>query len=156
MTDWKTPFEEIPIGKGRRVSAGEGVAILTIGHPGNFAQEAIKNLTKTGITPAHYDLRFVKPLDEMLLHEVFTKFDKIITVEEGCLMGGFGSAVLEFMADRGYKAQVVRLGIPDEYIHHGTQEELWAACGFDAASISSAVERMLLVENTKTSTSQVG
>jgi len=156
MTDWKTPFEEIPIGKGRRVSAGEGVAILTIGHPGNFAQEAIKNLTKTGITPAHYDLRFVKPLDEMLLHEVFTKFDKIITVEDGCLMGGFGSAVLEFMADRGYKAQVVRLGIPDEYIHHGTQEELWAACGFDAASISSAVERMLLVENTKTSTSQVG
>jgi len=156
MTDWKTPFEEIPIGKGRRVSAGEGVAILTIGHPGNFAQEAIKNLTKTGITPAHYDLRFVKPLDEMLLHEVFTKFDKIITVEDGCLMGGFGSAVLEFMADRGYKAQVVRLGIPDEYIHHGTQEELWAACGFDAASISSAVERMLLVENTKTSTSQAG
>jgi 1-deoxy-D-xylulose-5-phosphate synthase len=156
MTDWKTPFEEIPIGKGRRVSAGEGVAILTIGHPGNFAQEAIKNLTKTGITPAHYDLRFVKPLDEMLLHEVFTKFDKIITVEDGCLMGGFGSAVLEFMADRGYKAEVVRLGIPDEYIHHGTQEELWAACGFDAASISSAVERMLLVENTKTSTSQVG
>ena len=156
MTDWKTPFEEIPIGKGRRVSAGEGVAILTIGHPGNFAQEAIKNLTKTGITPAHYDLRFVKPLDEMLLHEVFTKFDKIITVEDGCLMGGFGSAVLEFMADRGYKAEVVRLGIPDEYIHHGTQEELWAACGFDAASISSAVERMLLVENTKTSTSQAG
>jgi 1-deoxy-D-xylulose-5-phosphate synthase len=156
MTDWKTPFEEIPIGKGRRVSSGEGVAILTIGHPGNFAQEAIKNLTKTGITPAHYDLRFVKPLDEMLLHEVFTKFDKIITVEDGCLMGGFGSAVLEFMADRGYKAEVVRLGIPDEYIHHGTQEELWAACGFDAASISLAVERMLLVENTKTSTSQAG
>lgn len=156
MTDWKTPLEEIPVGKGRKVSAGEGVAILTIGHPGNFAQEAIKTLTKVGITPAHYDLRFVKPLDEMLLHEVFTKFDKVITVEDGCLMGGFGSAVLEFMADRGYKAEVVRLGIPDEYIHHGTQEELWAACGFDAASIASSVERLLMVENTKTATSQAG
>lgn len=156
MTDWKTPLEEIPVGKGRKVSAGEGVAILTIGHPGNFAQEAIKTLTKVGITPAHYDLRFVKPLDEMLLHEVFTKFDKVITVEDGCLMGGFGSAVLEFMADRGYKAEVVRLGIPDDYIHHGTQEELWAACGFDAASIASSVERLLMVENTKTASSQAG
>ncbi|MFN4951071.1 MAG: 1-deoxy-D-xylulose-5-phosphate synthase [Flavobacteriales bacterium] len=156
MTDWKTPLEEIPVGKGRKVSAGEGVAILTIGHPGNFAQEAIKTLTKVGITPAHYDLRFVKPLDEMLLHEVFTKFEKVITVEDGCLMGGFGSAVLEFMADRGYKAEVVRLGIPDDYIHHGTQEELWAACGFDAASIASSVERLLMVENTKTATSQAG
>ena len=156
MTDWKTPLEEIPVGKGRKVSAGEGVAILTIGHPGNFAQEAIKTLSKTGITPAHYDLRFVKPLDEMLLHEVFTKFDKVITVEDGCLMGGFGSAVLEFMADRGYKAEVVRLGIPDDYIHHGTQEELWAACGFDASSIAASVERLLMVENTKTASSQAG
>ena len=156
MTDWKTPLEEIPVGKGRKVSAGEGVAILTIGHPGNFAQEAIITLSKTGITPAHYDLRFVKPLDEMLLHEVFTKFDKVITVEDGCLMGGFGSAVLEFMADRGYKAEVVRLGIPDDYIHHGTQEELWAACGFDAASIAASVERLLMVENTKTASSQAG
>jgi 1-deoxy-D-xylulose-5-phosphate synthase len=156
MTDWKTPLEEIQVGKGRKVSSGEGVAILTIGHPGNFAQEAIKTLTKVGITPAHYDLRFVKPLDEMLLHEVFTKFDKVITVEDGCLMGGFGSAVLEFMADRGYKAEVVRLGIPDEYIHHGTQEELWADCGFDAEAIASEVEKMLLVKNTKSVSGQVG
>lgn len=156
MTDWKTPFEEIPVGKGRRVSSGEGVAILTIGHPGNFAQEAIKTLTKSGITPAHYDLRFVKPLDEMLLHEVFTKFDKVVTVEDGCLMGGFGSAVLEFMADRGYKAEVVRLGIPDEYIHHGTQEELWAACGFDVEAIVASVERILMVDITKTAGVQLG
>ncbi len=156
MTDWKTPFEEIPVGKGRRVSSGEGVAILTLGHPGNFAQEAIKTLTKSGITPAHYDLRFVKPLDEMLLHEVFSKFDKVITVEDGCLMGGFGSAVLEFMADRGYKAEVVRLGIPDEYIHHGTQEELWATCGFDVAAIVSSVERILMVDLTKTAGVQLG
>ena len=156
MTDWKTPFEEIPVGKGRRVSSGESVAILTIGHPGNFAQEAIKTLTKSGITPAHYDLRFVKPLDEMLLHEVFSKFDKVITVEDGCLMGGFGSAVLEFMADRGYKAEVVRLGIPDEFIHHGTQEELWATCGFDVAAIVASVERILMVDITKTAGVQLG
>jgi 1-deoxy-D-xylulose-5-phosphate synthase len=156
MTDWKTPFEEIQVGKGRRVSSGESVAILTIGHPGNFAQEAIKTLTKSGITPAHYDLRFVKPLDEMLLHEVFSKFDKVITVEDGCLMGGFGSAVLEFMADRGYKAEVVRLGIPDEFIHHGTQEELWAICGFDVAAIVASVERILMVDLTKTAGVQLG
>jgi 1-deoxy-D-xylulose-5-phosphate synthase len=156
MTDWKTPFEEIPVGKGRRVSSGESVAILTIGHPGNFAQEAIKTLTKSGITPAHYDLRFVKPLDEMLLHEVFSKFDKVITVEDGCLMGGFGSAVLEFMADRGYKAEVVRLGIPDEFIHHGTQEELWDTCGFDVAAIVASVERILMVDITKTAGVQLG
>jgi 1-deoxy-D-xylulose-5-phosphate synthase len=156
MTDWKTPFEEIQVGKGRRVSSGESVAILTIGHPGNFAQEAIKTLTKSGITPAHYDLRFVKPLDEMLLHEVFSKFDKVITVEDGCLMGGFGSAVLEFMADRGYKAEVVRLGIPDEFIHHGTQEELWAICGFDVAAIVASVERILMVDITKTAGVQLG
>lgn len=156
MTDWKTLFEEIPVGKGRRVSSGESVAILTIGHPGNFAQEAIKTLTKSGITPAHYDLRFVKPLDEMLLHEVFSKFDKVITVEDGCLMGGFGSAVLEFMADRGYKAEVVRLGIPDEFIHHGTQEELWDTCGFDVAAIVASVERILMVDITKTAGVQLG
>jgi len=143
MTDWKTPFEEIPVGKGRKVSQGEDVAILTIGHPGNFAQKAIKELTKSGINPAHYDMRFVKPIDEMLLHEVFAKFSKIITVEDGCLMGGFGSAVLEFMVDRGYKADVMRLGIPDEYIHHGTQDELWAECEFDANAIVLAVEKII-------------
>ena len=142
MTDWKTPFEEITVGKGRKVSQGEDVAILTIGHPGNFAQKAIKELAKSGIKPAHYDMRFVKPIDEMLLHEVFAKFSKVITVEDGCLMGGFGSAVLEFMVDRGYKADVIRLGIPDEYIHHGTQDELWAECGFDTNAIVQAVEKI--------------
>lgn len=154
MADWKTPFEEISVGKGRLVTNGEGVAILTLGHPGNFAQKALLDLSKIGIKPAHYDMRFVKPLDEMLLHEVFSKFDKVITVEDGCVMGGFGSAVLEFMADRGYKAEVVRLGIPDEYIHHGTQEELWEECGFDAKSIAGTVEKMILNDNTKQTTHQ--
>jgi len=92
----------------------------------------------------------------MLLHEVFGKFDKVITVEDGCLMGGFGSAVLEFMSDRGYKADVIRLGIPDEYIHHGTQEELWADCGMDARAIQDAVNKILLVKNTKTTAYQAG
>jgi 1-deoxy-D-xylulose-5-phosphate synthase len=156
MPNWKTPFQQIPVGQGRRIKAGEEVAILTIGHIGNYAVGACESLEKEGLNPAHYDMRFVKPLDEKLLHEIFTNFKKVITVEDGCLMGGFGSAVLEFMADRGYKAEVVRLGIPDEYIHHGTQNELWAACGFDAASIAASVERLLMVENTKTASSQAG
>jgi 1-deoxy-D-xylulose-5-phosphate synthase len=143
MTEWKTPLKEIKIGEGRKVTNGEDVAILTIGHPGNFAQDAIKQLAETGISVAHYDMRFVKPIDEIMLHEVFTKFKHVITVEDGCLMGGFGSAVIEFMADQKYQAEIVRLGIPDEYVHHGTQEELWADCRFDASAIISTVKKMV-------------
>ena len=143
MTEWKTAFKSIKVGTGRKVSSGEDIAILTIGHPGNFAQEAIHILKGSGASVAHYDMRFVKPLDETLLHEVFTKFNKVITVEDGCLMGGFGSAVLEFMADQKYNAQVVRLGIPDSYIHHGTQKELWKDCGYDTDAIVAQVKSML-------------
>jgi len=143
MAEWKTPFKEIKVGTGRKVTNGEDVAILTIGHPGNFAQEAIQELNDLGVSAAHYDMRFVKPIDEVMLHEVFTKFKKVITVEDGCLMGGFGSAVVEFMADQGYSSQIIRLGIPDEYIHHGTQEELWADCGFDKNAIIQTVKKML-------------
>ena len=92
---------------------------------------------------AHYDMRFVKPIDELLLHEIFTKFDKVITLEDGCIMGGFGSAVVEFMVDQKYKADVVRLGIPDTYIQHGTQEELWADCGYDTEGIFNEVVKLL-------------
>lgn len=151
MLEWKTPFKEIKVGTGRRITNGNDVAILTIGHPGNFAQEAIQELKETGISVAHYDMRFVKPIDEIMLHEVFAKFKKIITVEDGCLMGGFGSAVIEFMADNNYSAQVVRLGIPDKYIHHGTQEELWEECGFDVKAIVASVEKMMGVEVKKSS-----
>ena len=147
MTEWKTPFKEIKIGTGRKVTSGEDIAILTIGHPGNFAQTAIQELKELGVSAAHYDMRFVKPLDEVMLHEIFSKFDKVITVEDGCLMGGFGSAVLEFMVDQKYKSDVVRLGIPDTYIHHGTQEELWADCGFDAASIVKTVKELLSISD---------
>ncbi|MBM3186859.1 MAG: 1-deoxy-D-xylulose-5-phosphate synthase, partial [Bacteroidetes bacterium] len=146
MTEWKTPFREIKVGTGRKVTNGNDVAILTIGHPGNFAQESIAELNELGVSVAHYDMRFVKPIDEMMLHEVFTKFKKVITIEDGCIMGGFGSAVLEFMVDQGYSAQVVRLGIPDEYIHHGTQEELWEDCGFDAKAIVGKVKTLLAIK----------
>lgn len=148
MTEWKTPFEEIPIGRGRKVSNGSDIAILTIGHPGNFVQKVIESLKYSGITIAHYDMRFVKPIDEVLLHEAFSKFDKIITVEDGCLMGGFGSAVIEFMADNSYSAEIVRLGVPDKYINHGTQEELWEECGFDAKGIEFTVKRLLNINTT--------
>jgi 1-deoxy-D-xylulose-5-phosphate synthase len=156
MTEWKTPFKEIKIGEGRKVTAGEDIAILTIGHPGNFAQKAIAALQGAGVSIAHYDMRFVKPLDTLLLHEVFSKFKKVITVEDGCLMGGFGSAVLEFMVDQKYQAEVVRLGIPDEYIHHGTQEELWADCGFDTQSIIQTISTIFQLNQEKITQQHVG
>jgi 1-deoxy-D-xylulose-5-phosphate synthase len=142
MVDWKTPFEKLPIGKGRKICDGDEVAILTLGHVGNFAIEACKKLNSENIHPAHYDLRFAKPLDEELLHEVFSKYKKIITVEDGCIQGGVGSAVLEFMADHNYSAQVKRLGIPDEYIEHGEQAELWAECKYDTDAIVEEVRRL--------------
>lgn len=147
MTEWKTPFEEIKIGKGRKISNGTDVAILTIGHPGNFAQKAIEEIKPLGISAAHYDMRFVKPIDEVLLHEVFSKFKKIITVEDGSLISGFGSAVIEFMADNNYQAEVVRLGIPDRYINHGTQEELWEECGFDIKGIIKTIKSITNISN---------
>ncbi|OFZ45499.1 MAG: 1-deoxy-D-xylulose-5-phosphate synthase [Bacteroidetes bacterium RIFCSPHIGHO2_02_FULL_44_7] len=142
-TEWKTPFKAIKVGTGRRITNGEDLAILTIGHPGNFAQEAIEQLKGTGVSVAHYDMRFVKPLDETMLHEIFSKFNKVITVEDGCIMGGFGSAVIEFMVDQKYSAELVRLGIPDAYIHHGTQKELWKDCGFDTDAIVEKVKSVL-------------
>ena len=151
MLDWKTPFKEIKTGKGRKITNGEDIAILSIGHPGNFAQEAIAKMSDSGISIAHYDMRFVKPLDEMLLHEIFSKFKKIITIEDGCIMGGFGSAIVEFMVDQKYQSEVVRLGIPDEYIHHGTQEELWDECGFDVAAIIKTIEKLVSITHSSTS-----
>jgi 1-deoxy-D-xylulose-5-phosphate synthase len=135
MTDWKKPMKAIPVGKGRKLRDGKDIAILSIGHIGNLAIDACNNLAKQGIEAAHYDMRFAKPIDEMLLHEVFAKFDKVITVEDGCVVGGMGSAVVEFMSSNGYMAHVKRLGIPDQFIDHGEQAELYALCGFDAQGI---------------------
>jgi 1-deoxy-D-xylulose-5-phosphate synthase len=143
MPEWKTPFEEIKIGKGRKLKDGRDVAILSFGHPGNFATLAIRQLRTEGIDPAHYDMRFAKPLDEELLHEVFRKYSRIITVEDGCVIGGFGSAVLEFMAENNYSAQVKMLGIPDRLIEHGTIKDLHRECGFDAQGIADAVRELL-------------
>ena len=142
MPNWKTPLQAIPVGQGRCIKSGEEVAILTLGHIGNYAVEACTALSKEGLNPAHYDMRFVKPLDEQLLHEIFSTFKKVITVEDGCLMGGFGSAVLEWMVDQGYQAQVKRLGIPDDVIEHGEQLELHRDCGFDPQGIANAVKAL--------------
>ena len=139
IPDWQQPFEEIKIGEGRRIIKGEDIAILTIGHVGNFALEAIEALELKGIFPSLYDMRFVKPLDENLLHEVFAKYDKVITVEDGALTGGFGSSILEFMADNEYQALVKRMGIPDRFIEHGSSEKLHVECNYDSNSIYKMV-----------------
>jgi 1-deoxy-D-xylulose-5-phosphate synthase len=139
MVNWRTPMEAIPVGRGRKLRDGDDVAILTIGHIGNYASEVCDRLAARDIAVAHYDMRFVKPLDEELLHEVFARYKKIITVEDGCLPGGFGSAVLEFMADHHYHAEVRRLGIPDRVVEHGEQSELHRECGFDAGGIERCV-----------------
>lgn len=157
QTEWKTPMKTISIGTGRKLTNGDDIAVLTIGHVGNFAQEAIQSLQDSGASVAHYDMRFVKPIDETLLHEVCTKFTKIITVEDGCITGGFGSAVLEFMADNGYAAKVVRLGVPDQYVTHGTPNELYALCGFDAEGIAKIIREMLQLKSyTTDSKSAIG
>ncbi len=143
MANWRKPFTALEIGKGRMICDGQEVCILSIGHPGNFAVEACNELRLDDIFPAHYDMRFVKPLDEELLHEVFKKFKKIITVEDGAVQGGFGSAVLEFMQEHHYSAAVKRLGIPDKFIEHGSLKELHHLCGFDADGIVEAVREMV-------------
>lgn len=143
MPNWRTPFEEIKIGTGRKIKEGDELAILTIGHIGNYAIEVCEKLETQGINVAHYDMRFAKPLDEELLHEVFIRFKKVITVEDGCIQGGFGSAILEFMADHHYVSKIKRLGIPDSVIEHGEQSELHKECGFDPAGIKKAVMEML-------------
>ncbi|HVN56700.1 MAG TPA: 1-deoxy-D-xylulose-5-phosphate synthase [Bacteroidales bacterium] len=142
-TEWNLPFEEIPVGKARMISDGEDMALLSFGHPGNFAAEAVRTVSREGISAAHYDMRFAAPLDTDTLHHVFRKFSKVITVEDGILKGGFGSAVIEFMNDNGYKADVRRLGIPDYFVEHGTQYELIRECGFDTASLVNEIRKIL-------------
>jgi 1-deoxy-D-xylulose-5-phosphate synthase len=143
MPEWKTPFQEIAVGKGRKLKDGEGIAILSLGHPGNFATAAIRELRTGGLNPAHYDMRFVKPLDEEMLHEVFKKYDRILTVEDGTVTGGFGSAILEFQAAHGYRSTVRIMGIPDRIVEHGTPKELQHECGYDAPAIAAAVREMM-------------
>ena len=143
MSEWKTEFKEIEIGKGRKVKDGNDVAILSLGHIGNYAVEASEQLADQGVSVAHYDMRFAKPLDEALLHEVFKKYNKVITLEDGCLQGGFGGAILEFMADNGYFAQVQRLGVPDRFVDHGSQKELHIECGYYKDDIVKAAIKLV-------------
>ncbi|MBK9938282.1 MAG: 1-deoxy-D-xylulose-5-phosphate synthase [Chitinophagaceae bacterium] len=143
MPEWKTEMKEIKIGTGRKLREGKDIAILSFGHPGNFAAAAIRDLKNDGLNPGHYDMRFAKPLDEALLHEACQQYEKLVTVEDGTVEGGIGSAVLEFMATHGYKNDVKILGIPDRLVEHGTPKELHKECGYDAQAIADAVKKMM-------------
>ena len=140
LTDWKCPLEELPIGKGRKLKEGKDMAVITLGPIGNLAAKAIERAEQaSGKSIAHYDLRFLKPLDEAMLHEIGKQFKQVITIEDGALNGGMGSAVLEFMADNNYRPNISRIGIPDKFIEHGTIPELYKICGMDEESIVNKI-----------------
>ncbi|MGZ2368874.1 1-deoxy-D-xylulose-5-phosphate synthase [Ancylomarina sp. YFZ004] len=141
--NWRTPFKEIEIGKGQKLKDGKDLAILSIGPIGMQASDAIEELEKEGHSIAHYDMRFLKPIDQELLHEVFKNHQKIITIEDGSIIGGLGSAVMEFMSDNDYASKIKRLGVPDRWVEHGTQEELYRECGFDKEGIIVASKELL-------------
>lgn len=143
LIDWNKPMELISIGQCRQLTEGEDVAILSIGTVGVHASRAIKMLQKDGISVSHFDMRFVKPLDEKALHYIFSNFVHVVTVEDGVLQGGFGSAVLEFMADHQYTAKLVRIGIPDKFIDQGTTEELYRDFGLDQQGIYKTVKAFI-------------
>jgi len=143
MPEWKTPFEPLEIGKGRKLKDGQQIAILSFGHPGNFAAAAIRDVKAEGINPAHYDMRFVKPIDEELLHEVFAKFSKIITIEDGTVVGGFGTAILEFMNQNGYTPEVKIMGIPDRLVDHGSPKELYNEIGLNAQAVAEVLREWM-------------
>ena len=143
MPDWKTDFKELEIGKGQMIRDGEDIVVISIGPIGNFIGTISDELEKEKISVAHYDIRYLKPVDKDILHEVFRKFDKIITLEDGTVIGGLGSEILEFMSDNNYKAELKRLGIPDKYIGQGTQMELYKDCGYDPEGIKNTIKLML-------------
>ena len=136
--DWHCPLEEIPVGRGRRLRDGSRLAVLSIGTTGNFVERAIEELGIDDV--AHYDMRFVKPLDEELLHEVGRKFQRVVTIEDGVRQGGFGSAVLEWFADHGYQPQLTRMGLPDKFVEHGKVPELMHIVGIDVESIKNVIQ----------------
>lgn len=138
LTDWRCPFEELPIGKGRKLSDGQDVAVLSIGPIGNVVQKVVREFIEEGKSVAHYDMRFLKPIDEDILREA-GKCRRIVTVEDGVVQGGLGSAVLEFMADHNLHPEVVRLGLPDHFVEHGTPDELYHLVGLDAEAIRQAI-----------------
>ncbi len=143
LKKWKTSFAEMPVGKGEMVRDGKDLAIITIGHIGNDALKACEMLKEDGSDAALFNARFLKPLDEKGLHLIFKRYSKIITVEDGTILGGLGSAVVEFMTDNGYFANVVRLGIPDRFIGQGSQEELFRECCYDVVGIVDAARKIV-------------
>jgi len=140
---WRKPFEKVEVGTGRRLREGKDLAILSIGHIGNLATEACKQLSAMGIEAAHYDMRFLKPIDEAILNEVFLKYEKVITIEDGTIIGGLGSAVIEFMNDHNYRASIKRLGVPDTFIEQGTVAELYRICGCDTRGIIETAQALI-------------
>lgn len=143
LTNWRNPMVELPIGKGECLKPGNDVAVLSIGPVGKTAMQVAEKLEKEGISVALYNMRFVKPLDEDLLHEIGKRFDRIITIENGTIIGGFGSAILEFFCESGCMSTVRRLGIPDQFIEHGSLKDLQHLCGFDAEGIEKAIRDIL-------------
>jgi 1-deoxy-D-xylulose-5-phosphate synthase len=141
--DWEEPFRELPIGQGRIIREGTDIGIISIGTAGKQVTDACLLLEKMGIHAAHYDMRFLKPIDEQLLHDICRKHQYLITVEDGAILGGLGSAVMEFVCDRRYTAQVQRLGIPDHFVAHGATAELYHECGYDAEGIVAAARKMI-------------
>lgn len=141
LVDWRCPLEEVPVGKGRVLKEGRDIAVITLGPIGTTAAEAIRQAEaqKPGLSIAHYDLRFLKPLDEMMLTSIAQRFQHIFTIEDGSRVGGMGSAVLEWMDDHGYSPEVIRLGLPDHFIEHGTVEELRQIVGLDTHSICERI-----------------
>lgn len=146
VVDWRQPMQAIPVGQSRRLSEGTDLAVLTIGTIGIQAARAVKMLQKDEITVSHYDMRFVKPIDEEALHSVFSKYKRVVTIEDGVLQGGFGSAVLEFMADHRYGAEIKRIGIPDKFVDQGTTEELYRDYGLDQQGIYKTIKAFALKE----------
>jgi len=144
MPDWKTALKKLDIGKGQQLKAGEQMAIVSIGHMGNFAGKAAEILDNENISTAVFDMRFLKPIDEDLLHQIFNNFESIITLEDGSIIGGLGSAVLEFKNDHQYHSRIIRLGIPDRFIQQGTIEELYKECGFDVEGIVQSGREIII------------
>ena len=137
--DWKCPLEEVPVGKGRLIHEGTDAVVLSLGPIGNQVEQAISELEQQGRSIAHYDMRFLKPIDEEILHTVGSKFSHIVTIEDGTLKGGLGSSVLEYMADHNMHPHVTRMGLPDHFVEHGSVEELQHLVGIDKEAIIKAL-----------------
>ena len=135
IKNWQTPFEILPVGRGRKLKAGKDVALISIGPIGNIGKQAIEKAKKTGVDVAHYDIIYLKPIDEEMLHEIGQNFKKVVTLENGTIQGGLGSAVMEFMVENNYPIQIKRVGVPDKFIEHGTIPELYRLCNMDVDSI---------------------